>query len=86
MRPAVERVDVVSALDLRARRAFRGLPTDAKEVVDDSVVLATRPLGTREEEEARLVFVADVVRAAAVRVAAGLSAFTALVALLALLA
>jgi len=47
--------------------------------------LATRALATREEEEARLAFVV-VVRGAAVRVAAGWSAFTALVALLALLA
>ena len=85
MRPAVERADVDSGLDLRARRALRGFPTDAKEVVDVSAVLATRALATREEEEARLAFVV-VVRGAAVRVAAGWSAFTALVALLALLA
>jgi hypothetical protein len=64
MRPAVERADVESVLDLRARRALRGFPTDAKEVVDVSVVLATRALATREEEEARLVFVAVVVRTA----------------------
>ena len=81
MRPAVERADVDSGLDLRARRALRGFPTDAKEVVDVSVVLATRALATREEEEARLVFVA-VVRGAA----AGCSAFTALLTLLALFA
>jgi len=62
MRPAVERADVDSGLDLRARRALRGFPTDAKEVVDVSVVLATRALATREEEEARLVLV-EVVRA-----------------------
>ena len=78
MRPAVERAEVDSALDLRARRALRGVPTDAKEVVDDSVVLATRALATRDDEEARLVFVAVVVRAAA-----GFSAFTALLVLLA---
>ncbi len=78
MRPAVERAEVDSALDLRARRALRGVPTDAKEVVDDSVVLATRALATRGDAEARLVFVAVVVRAAA-----GFSAFTALLVLLA---
>ena len=78
MRPAVERAEVESVLDLRARRALRGFPTDAKEVVDVSVVLATRALATRDEEEARFVFVAVVVLAAA-----GLSAFTALLALLA---
>ena len=78
MRPAVERAEVDSALALRARRALRGVPTDAKEVVDDSVVLATRALATRDDEEARLVFVAVVVRAAA-----GFSAFTALLVLLA---
>ena len=78
MRPAVERAEVDSTLDLRARRALRGVPTDAKEVVDDSVVLATRALATRDDEEARLVFVAVVVRAAA-----GFSAFTALLVLLA---
>ena len=82
MRPAVERVEVDSVTDLRARRALRGFPTDAKEVVDVSVVLGTRALATRDEEEARFVFVAVVVRAAA----AGFSAFTALLALLALLA
>ena len=65
MRPAVERTDVDSGLDLRARRALRGFPTDAKEVVDVSAVLTTRALATREEEEARLVFVAVVARAAA---------------------
>ena len=79
MRPAVERADVDSGLDLRARRALRGFPTDATEVVDVSVVLATRALATRAEEETRLVFVAVVVRVAA----AGLSAFTALLVLLA---
>ena len=78
MRPAVERAEVDSALALRARRALRGVPTDAKEVVDVSVVLATRALATREEEEARFVLVEVVVRAAA-----GLSAFTALLVLLA---
>ena len=78
MRPAVERAEVDSTLDLRARRALRGVPTDAKEVVDVSVVLATRALATREEEEARFVLVEVVVRAAA-----GLSAFTALLVLLA---
>jgi hypothetical protein len=71
MRPAVERADVDSGLDLRARRALRGFPTDAKEVVDVSAVLTTRALATREEEEARLVFVAVVVRGAAVPEAAG---------------
>ena len=65
MRPAVERAEVESVLDLRARRALRGFPTDAKEVVDVSAVLATRALATREEEAARLVFVEVVVRAAA---------------------
>ena len=78
MRPAVERAEVDSTLDLRARRALRGVPTDAKEVVDDSVVLATRALATRDDEEARLVFIAVVVRAAA-----GFSAFTTLLVLLA---
>ena len=74
MRPAVELVELDSVLDLRARRALRGFPTDAKEVVDVSVVLATRALATREEEEeARFVLVEVVVRAAA-----GFSAFTAL--------
>ncbi len=81
MRPAVERVDVESVLDLRARRALRGFPTEANDVVDVFVVLVTRALATREEEEARLVFV-DAVGPAA----AGLSAFTALLALLVLLA
>ena len=81
MRPAVERADVDSGLDLRARRALRGFPTDAKEVVDVSVVLATRALATPEEEEARFVLVEVVVRAAA-----GFSAFTAFTALLVLLA
>ena len=65
IRPAVERADVDSGLDLRAWRALRGFPTDAKEVVDVSAVLATRALATREEEAARLVFVEVVVRAAA---------------------
>ena len=78
MRPAVDRAEVDSVVDLRARRALRGVPTDAKEVVDVSVVLATRALATREEEEARFVLVEVVVRAAA-----GLSAFTALLVLLA---
>ena len=78
MRPAVERVEVDSVTDLRARRALRGFPTDAKEVVDVSVVLATRALATPGEEEARFVLVAVVVRAAA-----GFSVFTALLALLA---
>ena len=78
MRPAVERAEVDSTLDLRARRALRGVPTDAKEVVDVSAVLATRALATREEEEARFVLVVVVVRAAA-----GFSAFTALLVLLA---
>ena len=81
MRPAVERADVDSGLDLRARRALRGFPTDAKEVVDVSVVLATRALATPAEEEARFVLVEVVVRAAA-----GFSAFTAFTALLVLLA
>ena len=65
MRPAVERAEVDPTLDLLARRALRGVPTDAKEVVDVSAVLATRALATREEEAARLVFVEVVVRAAA---------------------
>ncbi len=78
MRPAVERADVDSVLDLRARRALRGFPTDAKEVVDVSAVLATRALATGEVEEARLAFVEAVVRAAT-----GFSAFTALLVLLA---
>ena len=78
MRPAVERADVESVLDLRARRALRGFPTDAKEVVDVSVALATRALATPAEEEARFVLVEVVVRAAA-----GFSAFTALLVLLA---
>ena len=60
MRPAVERVEVDSVTDLRARRALRGFPTDAEEVVDVSVVLGTRALATRDEEEARFVFVAVV--------------------------
>lgn len=64
-------------LDLRARRALRGVPTDAKEVVGVSVVLATRALGTREEEVARFILAAVVGRAAA-----GFSAFTALPVLL----
>ena len=81
MRPAVDRAEVDSVVDLRARRALRGVPTDAKEVVDVSVVLATRALATREEEEARFVLVEVVVRAAA-----GFSAFTALLVLLVLLA
>ena len=80
MRPAVERADVDSGLDLRARRALRGFPTDAKEVVDVSVVLATRALATPAEEEARFVLVEVVVRATA-----GFSAFTALLVLLVLL-
>ena len=78
MRPAVDRAEVDSVVDLRARRALRGFPTDAKEVVDVSVVLATRALATPAEEEARFVFVEVVVRAAA-----GFSAFTALLVLLA---
>ena len=65
MRPAVERADVDSGLDLRARRALRGFPTDAKEVVDVSAVLTTGALATREEDEARLLFVAVVVLGAA---------------------
>lgn len=79
MRPAVELAEVDSGLALRARRALRGFPTDANEVVAVSVVLATRALAARVEEEARLVFVdvADVVDVAA------LSAFTALAFLLA---
>jgi len=81
MRPAVDRAEVDSVVDLRARRALRGFPTDAKEVVDVSVVLATRALATPEEEEARFVLVEVVVRAAA-----GFSAFTAFTALLVLLA
>jgi len=81
MRPAVERADVESVLDLRARRALRGFPTEANDVVDVFVVLVTRALATREEEEACLVFV-DAVGPAA----AGLSACTALLALLVLLA
>ena len=76
MRPAVERAEVDSTLDLRARRALRGVPTDAKEVVGVSVVLATRALGTREEEDARFVLAAVVGRTAA-----GFSAFTAFTAL-----
>jgi len=78
MRPAVDRAEVDSVLDLRARRALRGVPTDAKEVVDVSAVLATRALATPAEEEARFVLVEVVVRAAA-----GFSAFTALLVLLA---
>ena len=78
MRPAVERADVNSGLDLRARRALRGFPTDAKEVVDVSAVLATRALATPAEEEARFVLVEVVVRAAA--------GFSALLVLLVLLA
>ena len=79
MRPAVDRAEVDSVVvDLRARRALRGFPTDAKEVVDVSVVLATRALATPAEEEARFVLVEVVVRAAA-----GFSAFTALLVLLA---
>ncbi len=74
----MERTDVDSGLDLRARRALRGFPTDAKEVVDVSVVFATRALATRAVEEVRLAFVEAVVRAAA-----GFSAFTALLVLLA---
>ena len=81
MRPAVERAEVDSTLDLRARRALRGVPTDAKEVVDVSAVLATRALATPAEEEARFVLVEVVVRAAA-----GFSALTALLVLLVLLA
>ena len=81
MRPAVDRAEVDSVVDLRARRALRGLPTDAKEVVDVSVVLATRALATPAEEEARFVLVEVVVRAAA-----GFSALTALLVLLVLLA
>ena len=81
MRPAVDRAEVDSVVDLRARRALRGVPTDAKEVVDVSVVLATRALATPAEEEARFVLVEVVVRAAA-----GFSAFTALLVLLVLLA
>ena len=75
MRPAVERAEVDPTLDLLARRALRGVPTDAKEVVDVSVVLATRALATPAEEEARFVLVEVVVRAAA--------GFSALLALLA---
>ena len=78
MRPAVDRAEVDSVVDLRARRALRGFPTDAKEVVDVSVVLATRALATPAEEEARFVLVEVVVRAVA-----GFSAFTALLVLLA---
>ena len=81
MRPAVDRAEVDSTLDLRARRALRGVPTDAKEVVDVSVVLDTRALATPAEEEARFVLVEVVVRAAA-----GFSALTALLVLLVLLA
>ena len=81
MRPAVDRAEVDSVVDLRARRALRGFPTDAKEVVDVSVVLATRALATPAEEEARFVLVEVVVRATA-----GFSAFTALLVLLVLLA
>ena len=82
MRPAVDRAEVDSVVvDLRARRALRGFPTDAKEVVDVSVVLATRALATPAEEEARFVLVEVVVRAAA-----GFSALTALLVLLVLLA
>ena len=81
MRPAVDRAEVDSVVDLRARRALRGFPTDAKEVVDVSVTLATRALATPAEEEARFVLVEVVVRAAA-----GFSAFTALLVLLVLLA
>ena len=80
MRPAVDRAEVDSVVDLRARRALRGFPTDAKEVVDVSVVLATRALATPAEEEARFVLVEVVVRAVA-----GFSAFTALLVLLVLL-
>ena len=78
MRPAVDRAEVDSVVDLRARRALRGFPTDAKEVVDVSVVLATRALATPAEEEARFVLVEVVVRTAA-----GFSALTALLVLLA---
>ena len=81
MRPAVDRAEVDSVVDLRARRALRGFPTDAKEVVDVSVVLATRALATPAEEEASFVLVEVVVRAAA-----GFSALTALLVLLVLLA
>ena len=81
MRPAVDRAEVDSVVDLRARRALRGFPTDAKEVVDVSVALATRALATPAEEEARFGLVEVVVRAAA-----GFSAFTALLVLLVLLA
>lgn len=81
MRPAVDRAEVDSVVDLRARRALRGFPTDAKEVVDVSVALATRALATPAEEEARFVLVEVVVRAVA-----GFSAFTALLVLLVLLA
>ena len=81
MRPAVDRAEVDSVVDLRARRALRGFPTDAKEVVDVSVVLATRALATPAEEEARFVLVEVVVRTAA-----GFSALTALLVLLVLLA
>ena len=81
MRPAVDRAEVDSVVDLRARRALRGFPTDAKEVVDVSVVLATRALATPAEEEARFVLVEVVVRTAA-----GFSALTVLLVLLVLLA
>jgi hypothetical protein len=81
MRPAVERADVDSALDLRARRALRGFPTDTKEVVDVSDVLATRAFATRVDVEARLVLLEVVVRAAA-----GLSALAALLVFAVLLA
>ena len=81
MRPAVDSAEVDPAVDLRARRALRGFPTDATEVVDDSVVLAALALATRAGEAARLVFVEDAARAAA-----GLSAFTVLLVLLVLLA
>ena len=80
MRPAVERADVDSALDLRARRALRGFPTDAKEVVDVSDVLATRAFATRVDVEARLVLLEVVVRAAGLSALAALLVFAVLLA------